>query len=294
MVTIAKTVKVHDLNSNQTINTLKRHDDKPPTLYSLMPLSTNIICAGDDDGSIFVWDTRTSDSKPTFTSSDCGQYISDIDGRYDSRRLIVCTSGEGTLTAYDLRTNKKIEPQSELFEAGFQCVKMVELNKKVVIGGEDGAIYVFNQNEWAHTSGKFAISDDTRNRGKCSIDGIEMIPDSSVFVAACSDGRIRSLTLWPHRLFDETVVCKRSSLESIHINPNEGKLEMVVSGENYINIVNYEEKSSDEELSESDSHINGNNTDSSAESGDGEKRERTDASTKKLKTNNEDYLNIFT
>lgn len=258
-----------------------------------MPLSNNIICAGDDDGSVFVWDTRTPD-QPVFSSNDCEQYISDIDGKFEARRLIVCTSGEGTLTAYDLRANKMIEPQSELFEAGFQCVKMVELNKKVVIGGEDGAIYVFNHNEWAHTSGKFAISDDLRNRGKCSIDAIEMIPDGSIFLAACSDGRMRSLTLWPHEILSETLLCKRSPLESIHINPNEGKSELIVCGENYIDIVGFEERSSsNDEIPGKDYKSTTEDSESEEDNDEKEGGDKNEQTAKKLKTDNEDYLNIF-
>lgn len=297
MVTIAKTVKIHDLNTNQTIHSLKRENPTPPSLYSVKPLSNKIICAGDDNGDVFVWDTRTQE-KPIFSSSDCEQYISDIDGKYESRRLIVCTSGEGTLTAYDLRANKMIEPQSELFEAGFQCVKLVESNKKVVIGGEDGAVYVFNQNEWAHTSGKFAVADDTGNRGKSSIDGIEMIPDSSIFLAACSDGRMRSLTLWPHEVLTETALC-RSSLESIHVNPNADKSEIVLSGDNNIYIVNYEEKLDESEDSDSHSgHDKQESTSSSSSaegsSGDSEQeQDKSNTNTKKMKINNDDYLNVF-
>lgn len=292
LVTIAKTVKLYDLVSNQISHTLKRNDELRTTFYSVKPFGSNIISAGDDDGGILVWDTRTP-SEPIFTSNDCEQYISDIDGKFETRRLMLCTSGEGTLTAYDLRAMKMIEPQSELFEAGFQCMKVVDSNKKVVIGGEDGALYVFNHNEWAHTSGKFSISSDLQNRGKCSIDCMDTIFDDSMFLVGCSDGKMRSLTLWPHRVIEETVFCKRSSLESIHVNPNEGQTEMVISGDNYINLVEYQEKSDDD--AEDDNESESEQTDSSLDD-DMTKKESPknhEDTTKKLKPNTEDYLNIF-
>lgn len=293
MVTIAKTVKIHDLISNQTTHTLKRDDGKPTTFYSVTPFGNNIICAGDDDGGVFVWDTRTPE-EPMFSSYDCEQYISDIDGKFEHRKLLVCTSGEGTLTAYDLRAKKMIEPQSELFEAGFQCVKLVDSNKKVVIGGEDGAIYVFNQNEWAHTSGKFAITSDTQNRGKCSIDSMDMLEDSSIFLFGCSDGRLRAVTLWPHRIMSETILCKRSSLESVHVNPKEDLSQIVVAGENHINIVSYEEKSDDESAEEDQdktkSIVSANTSDDIKMSN----TEDDEASLKrKTKIDTDDYLNVF-
>jgi len=245
-----------------------------------MPFTSNVISAGDDDGAVFVWDTRTSDA-PVFSSFDCEQYISDIDGKFEARRLMVCTSGEGTLTAYDLRAKRMIEPQSELFEAGFQCVKLVDSNKKVVIGGEDGAVYVFNQNEWSHTSGKYAISSDLRNRGKCSIDSIDKLPDTDIFLAGCSDGKMRSLTLWPHNIIGEISLCKKSPIESLHVSPVEGQNQIVVSGENYINIVEFEDASDKESAG----------ADTSTSPVDGVAESKYDDNKKKPEP--DDYLNVF-
>lgn len=303
MITIAKTVKIYDLNASKTVHKLKRDDQEKTTFYSVFALGNNLITAGDDGGKFFVWDVRTP-NQIVFSSHDCDQYISDIDGRYEGRK-VVCTSGEGTLTAYDLRANKIIEPQSELFEAGFQCVKMFETNRKVVIGGEDGSIYVFNQNEWAHTSGKFALSDDSQNRGKCSIEGIDLLPGTSVFVAACSDGKMRSFTLWPHEVLTENILCKRNSLDTIHVCPHESKPEMVVGGDKYINILQFEEKSDDDEQSKSEPDESDSSKDSSSseEGGSGQRKpkqtrpandgDESTKSNKKLKANTDDYLNIF-
>lgn len=275
-------MKVYDLNAKQTIQTLRRPEGLKSSLYSVHPFSNNIISAGDDDGAVYVWDTRTPD-EPIFYSQDCDQYISDIDGKYENRRLMLVTSGEGTLTAYDLRAKKMIEPQSELFEAGFQCMKLVDATKKVAIGAEDGAIYVFNHNEWAHTSGKFSVDSDTHNRGKCSIDCMEYLEDSSTFLVGCSDGKLRATTLWPHQTVGEQKVCKRSPLESVHLNPNRSDLnQVVVCGENYINIVNIEEK---EEESESGS---GDSSDDQMETTPTE-----DTKPEADNDDNQDYLNVF-
>lgn len=302
-VTIAKTVKIYDLTSQSTVHTLKR-DDKTSTFYSVLPLASELICAADDDGYLFAWDTRTPE-KPVFSAHDCEQYISDMDGKSEGRRLLVCTSGEGTLTAYDMRAQKMIEPQSELFETGFQCVKLVDTNKKVVIGGEDGAVYIFNQNEWAHTSGKFAIGDDLQNRGKCSVDCIDVLPDESEFIVGCSDGKLRTISLWPHRLLNEIVCCKKASIEAIHVNPRQDQSEMVVCGENHINIINFADKSDevdddDEsehgEVSASDSAQQTITHSSSDESSSDESAGVDDSGeprAKKPKINDDDYLNLF-
>lgn len=252
-MTIAKTVKIYDISSQNTVHTLRRDDDKNSTFYSVLPLANDLLCAADDDGHLFAWDTRTP-AKPIFSTHDCEQYISDMDGRSEGRRLLVCTSGEGTLTAYDMRAHKMIEPQSELFDTGFQCVKLVDTIKKVVIGGEDGAVYIFNQNEWAHTSGKFAVNDDLQNRGKCSIDCMDVLPDESEFILGCSDGKLRTITIRPHRLLNEIVCCKKASIEAIHVNPRADRSEMVVCGDDHINIISFVDKS--DEVGEHDDGVN--------------------------------------
>lgn len=300
MCTIAKTVKVHDLNTNQTTHTLKPAELKTQ-FYSMDILNNDMVCAGDDDGRFLVWDLRTP-GEPVFTAKECDQYISDIDDRYEAKKLVACTSGEGTLTAWDLRQLKMIEPQSELFEAGFQCLRFTH-NKKIVIGGEDGAIYVFNQGEWAHTSGKFAISDDTRNRGKCSIDALEILPtNDSMFLVACSDGKLRSLTLWPHTILSEKTLCNKSALESLHFNNNS---QLVVCGDNHIQVVNCEESeeveeddSSEASKSSSDMSNEEDDTNETGQAkGDKVKMNKSSGETKheskRPKLDTDDYLNVF-
>lgn len=301
-------MKVYNLTSEQTTHTLKRDDGKTSTFYSVLPLANELVCAADDDGYLFAWDTRTP-GKPVFSAHDCEQYISDMDGKHEGRRLLVCTSGEGTLTAYDMRAQKMIEPQSELFETGFQCVRLVENTKKVVIGGEDGAIYIFNQNEWAHTSGKFAVGDDLQNRGKCSIDCLDMLPDESEFLLGCSDGKMRAIGLWPHKVFNEMVVCKKASIEAIHVNPRKDRSEIVLCGESNLNIISYVDKSEDIDddtgedssdvdtndsattTSQENSSVNSHTDEATNEADEVDESEQTCA--KRQKFNDEDYLNIF-
>lgn len=295
MLTAARTIKVYDLESQTTSLKLKRESGNSTSLYSLTPFGNNIISAGDDDGGIFVWDTRSPD-RVIFQSHDCEQYISDIDGIYETRRLLICTSGEGTLTAYDLRAMKMIEPQSELFDTGFQCLKLLSANKKIVVGAEDGAVYIFNQNEWGNTSGKHAITDDARNRGKCSIDCLEVVEDDSVFLAGCSDGKLRAFSLWPYNLLTEGLFCKRRSLESIHKHPNKDTL--IVCGENYMNFIDYTIGQEDSDEGEPpEAEISQGDQPTASDPSHGQKRCGASSDeqnlAKKAATNQEDYLNLF-
>lgn len=254
MITIARTVKVYDLETNTSTYKLIRDDDLKTSFYSLKSLANNFIAAGDDDGHLMVWDTRTSNNKPLFKASDCDQYISDIDAQYEGRRLIVCTSGEGTLTAYDMRNRKMIEPQSELFEAGFQCLRLDNLHKKVIVGGEDCALYIFNQDEWAHTSDKFALA---RN---CNIECLDMNSESLIF-AGCSDGRVRVARLWPHIIISSYRA--RAPIDSVQAHSELQQL--IACGENYLNVINYEEVEEDSEEEEKEKKKKTNETSSKSD-----------------------------
>lgn len=295
MVTAAKTVKIYDLVTEKTTHMLKRDDGKPVPFYSMTAFKEHVISAGDDDGALFVWDTRTP-NELVFSTYDCQHYISDIAGDYDVKKLIVATSGEGTLTAYDMRVKKMIEPKSEFFGAGFQCLKMLDLNKKLAIGAEDGAIYVFNQNEWAHTSGKFAVTDDLQNRGKCSIDCIDLMPDKSTLVVGGSDGKMRTVSLWPHEVLTEKSYCRRMPLESIHVHPKDGQSEILVSGGNYINIVKFEEPEDDDNADKTETIAQvgtKNETEKRPADGSAHDTSSTRNQQKRPRTNFDDYLQVF-
>lgn len=60
-------------------------------------------------------------------SKNSEDFISDM-AIDDSKRLLLTTNGEGTLSAFNVR-KKEIEMQSELFEAEFLCLDIVKVPK---------------------------------------------------------------------------------------------------------------------------------------------------------------------
>jgi hypothetical protein len=103
----------------------------------------------------------------------------------------------------------------------------------------------------------------------------------------------------------ENILCKRNSLDTIHVNPHGDKPEIVAVGDKYINLVSYEEKSDDEEELKSSEASSSDELSDADEGEDEEKEQKQQPSrrtsddkeptngTKKLKASTDDYLNIF-
>ncbi|KAI1301709.1 WD repeat-containing protein 55 [Halotydeus destructor] len=129
LVSAAKTVKIFDLDSSKAIRKLENGGVK---IYSLLVVDNYLLCTGSDDGCFKLWDYRTPRGC-VMELNECEDYISDMD--IDSaKRIVVASSGEGTLSAFNVRAKRLEEPQSELFDAGFQAVRYLEPCNKVLAG----------------------------------------------------------------------------------------------------------------------------------------------------------------
>ena len=70
---------------------------------------------------------------------------------------------------------------------------------KVVVGAEDGALNIFNVNEYGNISDRFPLNCSRRNFGNCSVDALEVISDS-LLVATGSDCKLRLVQIFPNRV----------------------------------------------------------------------------------------------
>ena len=211
LVSAAKTIKLLDLNTGQVV---RKIDNCGQKIYSLLIIDNYLLCVGDDSGLFKVWDYRI-DRGIYMESNQCEGYISDLDID-ENKRTVLATSGEGTLSAFNIRA-KRMELQSELFDAGFQSVRYMEQKGKVVVGAEDGAINIFNLNEYGNISDRFPIRGNTsRGQGLCSIDNIELINDEVIIVGS-SDGKLRAVNILPNKVLKE-IAKSESGIESLDIN----------------------------------------------------------------------------
>lgn len=231
MITAAKTVKITDLETEKVIRTIANDKVK---IYSLLIADEYLLCVGDDKGYFKVWDYRTE--RPVHMELlQCEEYISDLDIDSDCR-IVLATSGEGTLTAFNIRARRMEEPQSELFESGFQCVRFVAEKSKIAVGCEDGVINIFNHNEWGNISDRYPIKENST--GLCSIDRMECLDeDHSAFVIGCSDGSLEAFSLFPHQKF-QPLSAFENGIESLDVNQITKKV--VATTDNVVQLFNYD------------------------------------------------------
>jgi len=88
-----------DLNVGKFVRKITKENSK---IYSLLVIDQYLLCCGDDTGRFRVWDYRV-DRGTAMDLKECDDYISDLD--IDSnKRIVVAASGEGTLTAFNIRS----------------------------------------------------------------------------------------------------------------------------------------------------------------------------------------------
>jgi hypothetical protein len=168
---------------------------------------------------------------------ECDDYISDLDIN-ESKRLVCASSGDGTLSAFNIRAKRMESPQSELFDAGFQSIRFMENKSKVIVGAEDGALNIFNINEWGNISDRFPIrGNTTRGQGFCSIDNMELLNDETLVVGS-SDGKLRAISILPNKILCD--ICTNvSGVESLDVN--QITKQIVSTNDNVLKLFNYNE-----------------------------------------------------
>lgn len=179
-----KTIKVVDLNQGSLEKTLKGHESP---VYSMLVTGDNFLATGDDDGVIKVWDFRTEGAVMTLKENE--EFISamEIDSQ---RKILICTSGDGTLTALNIR-RKKLEMQSELFDSELLSLAVIKGAQKVVCGSGEGVLNIFNWGQWGNISDRFPGH-------PMSVDCMCSLTDDIVCTGSC-DGVVRAVNILPNR-----------------------------------------------------------------------------------------------
>lgn len=227
---------------------IRKIDNGGAKIYSILVADDYLLCTGDDEGCFKVWDYRVKRAV-AMELKECEGYISDLD--IDAaKRIVIATSGEGTLSAFNIRAKRLEPPQSELFDAGFQSVRFLEARNKVVVGAEDGALNIFNVSEWGNISDRFPLYGNTgRNKGFCSLDCIEVIAESIIAVGA-TDGILRAVNILPNRVL-QNITTHDTPIETLAVQSLSKTI--ASSDANTIKLISYEEIESEESDSEDDS-----------------------------------------
>lgn len=193
LFTAAKTVKVYDLDAGKTIRKIGTASSDS-RVYSMCVIDKYLLATGDDAGVFRLWDYRTSRGV-AMELKEFDDYISDLDVQSD-KRLVLASSGDGTIAAFNVRAKRMEPPQSELFEAGFNCILSLDARNKVLAGSDEGVISIFNKNQLGNISDRYPI-----NSG-ISIERMLALGDSIVAVG-CNDGKTLILNILPNKVVKE-------------------------------------------------------------------------------------------
>lgn len=133
-----------------------------------------------------------------------------------------CFNGLSLFFSFHVSSSRRLEPpQSELFEAGFQCVRYYNSRNRVLVGTEDGAINIFNNGEWGNISDRFPIKGSNgQAQRRLTIDRMEVISwenDEEIVLTGSSDGKVRILNIFPNKIIAEGE-CHSSCVESLAAN----------------------------------------------------------------------------
>lgn len=245
LLSAAKTVKIYDLDSCKTIRKIDNSKNKT-SIYSMRVIDNFLLATGDDEGYFRLWDYRVNRGSAMELHA-CTDYISDMDILPDNR-TIVTTSGEGTLTAYNIRSKKMVH-QSELFDSGLNTVRVLPSKGKVIVGCEDGAINIFNIGEWGNLSDRFPL-EMTR---KSSVDKLEVLGHGTMIAVGTGYGETKIVSLFPHKCH-QTLFQHDCSVESLSVQESTNSIASIDT--NVIHLAEFKDVSEDEEEiedSESDS-----------------------------------------
>ncbi|PVF98659.1 WD40 repeat-like protein [Serendipita vermifera] len=192
-----------DTASGSVLRQWPAHTSSISRLTSLTD-NMHVFVTGDDNGSIKLWDTRLPLTAPETSNVDCvrsythhSDYISDFAWVPDKKHLIA-TSGDGTLSVIDVRSNKKTPfAQSEDQEDELLSVVPFKNGRKLVVGTQLGPLTIF---------------DRAKGYGDCvdrfighphSVETMVLLSSSpllqNVIATGSSDGLIRVMQLHPSK-----------------------------------------------------------------------------------------------
>ncbi|KLO12503.1 WD40 repeat-like protein [Schizopora paradoxa] len=191
----AKSLHTIDVASGKSVEVKTGIHDAP--INRIKRLFRHMLCTGDDDGVVKLWDTRQQDAIISYNHH--FDFISDFMW-IEGKRHVVATSGDGSLSVMDVRSSKtKPIAQSEDQEDELLSIVPIRDGEKYVVGTQMGILSIFNK---------------AKGWGDCvdrvpghphSVDALCTLPSSfstsqSTILTGSSDGLLRVVQLFPTKL----------------------------------------------------------------------------------------------
>ena len=179
--------------------TFKIENAHPSSINKMSILDTNLLSTGDDNGIVNIWDVRQSGQTPIMSWNVHTDFISGFAYNND-RNTLLSTSGDATLTAYDMKKGSSINNKGELSgyersddqEAELNCCVIIKNGKKIVCGTHEGVLLVFTWGHWGDCSDRYPGHPET-------VDCLYKIDENTVMTGS-SDGIIRAVSIQPNKM----------------------------------------------------------------------------------------------
>uniref|UniRef100_A0A7N0UKX3 WD repeat-containing protein 55 n=1 Tax=Kalanchoe fedtschenkoi TaxID=63787 RepID=A0A7N0UKX3_KALFE len=213
-------------------------DSHGAAINRLVNLTESTIASGDDDGCIKVWDTRQRSCCSTFEPHE--EYISDMTFANDSMKLIA-TSGDGTLSVCNLRSNK-IQTQSEFSEDELLSVVIMKNGRKVICGTQTGNLLLYSWGFFKDCSDRFV--DLSPN----SVDALLKF-DEDRLIAASENGIISLVGILPNRVIQPIAEHSEYPVERLAFSHDQKYLGSI-SHDNFLKLWDMDEILSDNATSQ--------------------------------------------
>ncbi|WCJ41474.1 WD repeat-containing protein 55 [Euphorbia peplus] len=159
------------------------------SVYSMVNITESTIATGDEKGFIKVWDTRQRTCCNSFKPHD--EYVSDMTIPSDSMKLLA-TSGDGTLSVCNLRSNK-VQTRSEFSEEELSSVVVMKNGRKVICGSQDGTLLLYSWGFFKDCSDRFVGLSPNPVNALLKLDEERVI-------AASANGLISVVGILPNRI----------------------------------------------------------------------------------------------
>ncbi|WCJ36318.1 WD repeat-containing protein 55 [Euphorbia peplus] len=173
-------------------------------IYCMVNITESTIAAGDDEGFIKVWDTRQRTCCSSFSPHE--DYVSDMTVASDSMKLLA-TSGDGTLSVCNLRSNK-VQTRSEISEEELSSVVVMKNGRKVICGSQSGVLLLYSWGFFKDCSDRFV------GLSPNSVNALLKLDEERV-IAASENGLISVISILPNRIIQPLAEHSEHAVEGL-------------------------------------------------------------------------------
>ncbi|KAG8368880.1 hypothetical protein BUALT_Bualt15G0092600 [Buddleja alternifolia] len=188
-----RSILAMDVETGTAIARLKNSHRAP--ISRVVNLTESTIASGDDEGCIKVWDIQYRSCCNSFNVHE--DVISDMTFASDSMKLIG-TSGDGTLSVCNLRSNK-VQTRSEFSGDELLSIVMMKNGRKVICGTQTGALLLYSWGFFKDYSDRFVGLSTKSDLSTNSVNALLKLDEDRV-ITGSGNGKISLVGILPNRI----------------------------------------------------------------------------------------------